>query len=256
MKAGKLFLVGMGPGGLEDMTFRAADVIRRCTVLCGYTRYMELLCGQMDQMAGKKILATPMHQETERCRMALEEAAQGNDVAMICSGDAGIYGMAGPVLGMQASFPGVETEIVPGITAAVSGAAILGAPLMNDFCVVSLSDLLTPWEIIEKRLHGAAAGDFVTVIYNPMSKKRTWQLKRACDIFMEYRGEDTACGWVRNIGREQQEKKLLTLAQLRQEQVDMFTTVYIGNSSLEKIGSRLVAPRGYAMDARSENDTP
>ena len=167
---------------------------------------------------------------------------------MICSGDAGIYGMAGPVLEMEGGYPDVEIELIPGITAAVSGAAILGAPLMNDFCVISLSDLLTPWEVIEKRLRGAAQGDFTAVIYNPMSGRRTWQLGRACEIFLAYRPGSSVCGWVRNIGRTGQESRILTLEELAKEKVDMFTTVYIGSSSMRFARSGLIAPRGYGID--------
>ncbi len=244
----------MGPGDAGNMTHRAAEAIRDSEVLCGYTVYIDLVKTIMPETADKRILTTPMHQEIERCRMALEEASEGRTVAMICSGDAGIYGMAGPVLELQETYPEVETEIIPGITAAVSGAAILGAPLMNDFCVVSLSDLMTGWDVIGRRLRGAAAGDFTTVIYNPMSKRRKDNLRRCCEIFLEYRSKDTPCGWVRNIGRDGKEKKLLTLEQLRDETVDMFTTVYIGNSSVKRSGSFLISPRGYHREAAGENE--
>ena len=153
--------------------------------------------------------------------------------------------MAGPLLQLGESFPDVEVEIVPGVTAALSGAALLGAPLDHDFCVISLSDLLTPWEIIEKRLECAAQGDFALCIYNPSSKKRADYLQKACDILLRYKSPDTLCGWVRNIGREGEEKKLLTLAQLREDQVDMFTTVFIGSSTTQNVGGRMVTPRGY-----------
>ena len=164
---------------------------------------------------------------------------------MICSGDAGVYGMAGPILQMAEDFPEVEIEIIPGVTAALAGAAVLGAPLMHDFAVISLSDLLTPWPVIEKRLDCAGAGDFVLCLYNPMSKKRRDHLRRACDILLKHRSGDTVCGWVKNIGREGQEHRLLTLAELREEQVDMFTTVFIGSQSTREISGRMVTPRGY-----------
>lgn len=252
MKEGILYLVGAGPGGIRDMTMRALDAIRSSSVLCGYTVYLDLIRSQLPESAGKRFLTTGMRQEKERCRMALEEAAGGECVAMICSGDAGIYGMAGPVLEMEKAYPCVGIEVIPGVTAAVSGAAILGAPLMNDFCVISLSDLLTPWETIEKRLRAAAQGDFVTVLYNPMSHRRTWQLPRACDIFLENTSSDTPCGWVRNIGRKDQEARHMTLRQLGQEKVDMFTTVFIGNSGMRQSGSYLIAPRGYERKAICE----
>ena len=166
-------------------------------------------------------------------------------VSMICSGDAGIYGMAGLIYEMSADYPDVEVEVIPGITAAVSGAAVLGAPLMNDFCVISLSDLMTPWEIIEKRLEGAGLGDFVVALYNPMSHKRRDHLKKACDILLKYRDGDTVCGWVQNIGREGCNSKILTLQELRTEEVDMFTTVFVGNSRTQLRSGRMVTPRGY-----------
>ena len=244
-KTGTLYLVGMGPGGMQDMTYRAVEAVRLCTVLCGYAHYVDLLLEQMPETAGKRILTTPMRREMERCYLAMEEASRGESVAMVCSGDAGIYGMAGPVLQMEQDFLNVAVEIIPGITAAVSGAALLGAPLMNDFCLISLSDLLIPWEVIERRIRSAAEGDFTAVIYNPMSTKRTWQLGRACEIFLEYRSGDTACGWVRNIGRRGQEKKILTLEQLSSEKVDMFTTIYIGSSTMLRSGDHLITQRGY-----------
>lgn len=254
-KEGRLYLVGMGPGNYRDMTNRAAEAIRRCEVLCGYTGYIDIIRTVMPEISQKEIISTPMRGEMERCRRALEAAKSGRLVAMICSGDAGIYGMAGPVLELLEEYPGAEVEVIPGLTAAVSGAALLGAVLMNDFCVVSLSDLMTPWDTIEQRLRGAAAGDFTTVIYNPMSKKRTQHLKRCCEIFLEYRPADTPCGWVRNIGREGEEKKLLTLAALKDEKVDMFTTVYIGSSTMKQSGDYLIAPRGY-RDKEGERDEP
>ena len=186
-----------------------------------------------------------MTRELERCRWALETADAGRTVAMLCSGDAGIYGMAGPVLELSAAFPEVAIEILPGITAAVSGAAVLGAPLMNDFCVISLSDRLTSWETISRRLRCAAEGDFSLCLYNPASRTRKTHLRRACDILLEHRAPDTVCGWVRNIGREGQEKKLMTLEELREETVDMFTTVFVGCEATRLINGRMVTLRGY-----------
>ena len=154
--------------------------------------------------------------------------------------------MAGPVLELAAACPEVQVEVIPGVTAALAGAAVLGAPLMNDFCTVSLSDLLTPWEVIEKRLRAAAAGDFALCLYNPMSRKRPDHLRRACTILMEAgKAPGTLCGWVQNIGREGQTSRLLTLEQLRDEKVDMFTTVFIGCESTRAVGGRMVTPRGY-----------
>ena len=238
----KVFVVGIGPGGAEFMTLQAQTALEQADVLCGYTVYVDLV---KERFPDKEVYTTPMRQELDRCRWALETASQGRTVALVCSGDAGVYGMAGPLLQLGESFPDVEVEIVPGVTAALSGAALLGAPLGHDFCVISLSDLLTPWEIIEKRLECAAQGDFALCIYNPSSKKRADYLQKACDILLRYKSPDTLCGWVRNIGREGEEKKLLTLAQLREEQVDMFTTVFIGSSTTQNVGGRMVTPRGY-----------
>ena len=168
---------------------------------------------------------------------------------MLCSGDAGVYGMAGPLLQLCPEFPEVEVEVVPGVTAALSGGAVLGAPLMHDFCVISLSDLLTPWETIENRLLCAARGDFAICLYNPSSKKRAGYLRRACDILLREKDGTTVCGWVRNIGREGLERRVLTLAELREETVDMFTTVFIGSSATREIGGWMVTPRGYEAKA-------
>ncbi len=238
----RLYVVGMGPGGIAQMTPQAVRAIEESQVVCGYTAYTDL-AGEL--LAGKEVLTTPMTRELERCRLALERAAGGQTTAMICSGDAGVYGMAGPILQLAEEFSQVEVEVVPGITAALSGAAVLGAPLMHDFAVISLSDLLTPWPVIEKRVAAAAEGDFVLCLYNPMSKKRVDHLRKACDQALRYRDGDTPCGWVRNIGREGQEHKVLSLSELREEQVDMFTTVFIGSSSTRVLGGRLVTPRGY-----------
>ena len=240
----KVYVVGIGPGSPEQITPQARAAMDRAEVLCGYTVYLELVKGLYPD---KDIYTTPMRQELERCRWALETAQSGRTVALLCSGDPGIYGMAGPLLELAQSFPEVEVEIVPGVTAALSGGALLGAPLGHDFCVISLSDLLTPWEVIERRLECAAQGDFALCLYNPASKKRADYLKRACDILLRYKNPETVCGWVRNIGRAGQEYKILNLAQLRGEQLDMFTTVFIGSSTTQNIGGRMVTPRGYRL---------
>ena len=238
----QLYVIGMGPGGGEQLTPQARRALEECAVLCGYTAYLALA---EEFQAGKELISTPMTRELERCRLALERAAAGQTTALICSGDAGVYGMAGPVLQLAEEFPEVDVEVIPGVTAALAGAAALGAPLMHDFAVISLSDLLTPWPVIERRLDCAGAGDFVVCLYNPMSKKRRDHLRRACDVLLKHRSGDTVCGWVKNIGRTGQEKRLLTLAELREEQVDMFTTVFIGSQSTREISGRMVTPRGY-----------
>lgn len=239
---GNIFLVGIGPGDAAHMTAAALAAMERADVLCGYTVYIDLVKNRFPE---KEIYTTPMTRELERCQWALEAAQSGKAVAMLCSGDAGVYGMAGPLLQLAEGVDNVDIEVIPGVTAALSGAAVLGAPLMNDFCVISLSDLLTPWEQIERRLRCAAGGDFVLCLYNPASKKRTGHLRRACDILLESKSPDTVCGWVRNIGREGQCSQLLPLSKLRDAQLDMFTTVFIGSGTTRAIGGRMVTPRGY-----------
>lgn len=224
------------------MTRQALAAMEKADILCGYTVYVDLV---KPLFPDKECYTTPMTQELERCRWALDQAAGGRTVALVCSGDAGVYGMAGPLLQLAEQYPAVDVEVVSGITSALSGAAALGAPLMHDFCVISLSDLLTPWQQIEKRLACAAAGDFVICLYNPSSKKRADYLQKACDILMREKSADTVCGWVRNIGRDGQESKVLTLGELRNEQVDMFTTVFIGSSTTRQLAGRVVTPRGY-----------
>lgn len=238
----EIYIVGMGPGREEDMTQEALTVLDSCDVIVGYTVYLNLLG---ERFLGKTFLSTPMRQEVERCRMCYEEAKKGKRVALICSGDAGIYGMASLMYEMSAEYPSCELTVVPGITAASSGAAVLGAPLNHDFCVISLSDLLTPWEKIEARLLGASQADFVICLYNPSSKKRHDYLQKACDLMMQYKSPDTVCGTVCNIGREGEEYHLMTLRELRDTQVDMFTTVFIGNSQTKEINGKMVTPRGY-----------
>lgn len=238
----KLYVAGLGPGAYEQMTMQAERALMESQVIAGYTVYVDLI---RPYFPDKEFLTTSMTRETERCRMALEKANEGNCVAMICSGDSGVYGMAGLILQLAPEYPEVSVEMIPGVTAALSGGAILGAPLGHDFAVISLSDLLTPMEVIEKRLRCAAEGDFAICIYNPSSKKRADYLRRACEILLEYKDQSTVCGLVKNIGREGQTTALLTLSALKDAQTDMFTTIYIGNSRTENILGRMVTPRGY-----------
>ena len=239
-----LYIVGMGSGSLGGMTGEAADAIERSTLVVGYTVYNELL---RPYFPGKEYYSTGMRQEKERVIYALEQAERGLEVSLVCSGDAGVYGMAGLAFGLSEKYPDVKIKVIAGVTAALSGAALLGSPLTNDFAVISLSDLLTPWEVIEKRLEGAAAGDFAIVLYNPMSKKRTDDLDRACGIILKYRSAGTPCGIAANIGREGERSGILTLGELQNTAVDMFTTVFVGNSVTRVIGGRLVTPRGYKI---------
>ena len=239
-----LYVVGLGPGGSRWMTWEARAALEQAEVLCGYTVYLDLIRGEFPD---KEYFSTPMTQEIERCRAALERARSGRTTALVCSGDAGVYGMAGPVLELAPQFPEVEIQVVPGVTAALAGAAVLGAPLMHDFAVLSLSDLLTPWEVIRRRLELAAQGDFVLCLYNPSSRRRRDHLRMACDIVLAHRGPETVCGWVRNAGRAQEEHQVLTLGELQEAQVDMVTTVFIGPAASRRIGDRMVTPRGYEL---------
>ena len=238
----KIYVTGLGPGASDQMTVQAKKVLEKCPVIIGYTVYIDII---REEFPDKIFLSTPMRREVDRCRMAFEEAGKGQDVAMVCSGDAGIYGMAGLIFEIGKEYPEVGVEIVPGITAASGGAAVLGAPLMHDFAVISLSDLLTPWEKIEKRIRAAAEADFVICIYNPSSKKRVDYLKKACGMILEYRKPETVCGMVRNIGRDGESYEILSLERLQDAQTDMFTTVFIGNSDTMVINGRMVTPRGY-----------
>ena len=237
-----IYLVGMGPGKEEMMTGEALKALEAADVIIGYTVYIKLLG---ERFADKKMRTTPMRQEEERCKLCFEEAKKGKQVAMVCSGDAGIYGMASLLYEMGKAYPDTEIFVIPGITAACSGAAVLGAPLNHDFCVISLSDLLTPWEKIEKRLLAAAGGDFAIAIYNPSSHKRKDYLKKACELMLQHKSPETVCGTVQNINREGETARVMTLAELKETQVDMFTTVFIGNSQTRNIDGKMVTPRGY-----------
>ena len=238
-----VYVVGLGPGDAQLLTAQARAALQSADVLCGYTVYVELVRPLFPE---KEVYATGMTREIDRYRWALETAQRGKTVALVCSGDAGVYGMASPLLELAAQYPGVQVEIVPGLTAALSGAAVLGAPLAHDFCVISLSDRLTPWAVIEKRLACAAAGDFCVALYNPSSKGRADYLKKAVQILRANgKAPETVCGLVRNIGREGQTARLLTLAELENTAVDMFTTVFIGNDATRNLGGKMVTPRGY-----------
>lgn len=238
----KIWIVGMGPGDENQMTGRAINVLEHVDVIVGYTVYLKLLG---ERFSGKKMLSTPMRQEVERCKMCFEEAQKGNCVAMICSGDAGVYGMASLMYEIGEAYPQVELEVVPGITAANSGAAMLGAPLNHDYCVISLSDLMTTWALIEKRLLMAAKGDFAIALYNPSSCKRVDYLEKACQILAQEIEPERPCGYVENIGRADSKIITCTLAELEEAKVNMFTTAFIGNSQTRMIDGKLITPRGY-----------
>ncbi|MDO4647137.1 MAG: precorrin-3B C(17)-methyltransferase [Eubacteriales bacterium] len=238
----KIYVIGIGPGEYEQMTLKAIHALESCDTIIGYTVYVDLV---KDHFAGKEFLTTPMKKEVDRCILAFEEARKGKTVSMICSGDAGVYGMAGLMYEVGVSYPEIELKIIPGVTAALGGASVLGAPLIHDFCLISLSDLLTPWEKIEARLLGASQADFAIVLYNPSSRKRHDYLQKACDLMMQYKSPDTVCGLVSQIAREGEAYQVMTLKELRDTKVDMFTTVFIGNSQTKELGGKMVTPRGY-----------
>lgn len=238
----KLYIVGFGCGSREGMTLEAEKAILNSDVIVGYTVYAELMNQYFSE---KEYFSTGMRQEKERVRYALQQAAAGKTVALVCSGDSAVYGMAGLAYELSAEFKGVEIEAVAGVTAALSGGAVLGAPLTHDFAVISLSDLLTPMEKILNRLKCAAEGDFTIALYNPSSKKRADYLGKACEILLKYKSPDTVCGYVKNIGREGQESRVFTLGELKNTKVDMFTMVFVGNSETKLIDGKMVTPRGY-----------
>lgn len=239
----KIYVVGLGPGNGEQMTLQARAALDSADILCGYPVYLDLI---RDLYPEKPTIATGMKREMERCQKALDAALDGKTVALVCSGDAGVYGMASPLLELAADHPEVEVEVVAGVTAALSGGAVLGAPLGHDLCLISLSDLLTPWEVIERRLQAAAMGDFIVCLYNPSSHKRADYLQRACDILIASgKAPETVCGLVRSIGRDGECARILPLSQLRDTQVDMFTTVFIGSAATRVLNGRMVTPRGY-----------
>ena len=242
MSKQKIYVVGIGPGAYQEMTGAAVAALEQSDVIVGYTVYIDLV---KEYFSDKVFLTTPMRKEVDRCVMAFEEAKKGQTVSMICSGDAGVYGMAGLIYEISERYPDVEIEIIPGVTAAIGGASVLGAPLIHDFCLISLSDLLTPWEKIQARLLGASQADFVICLYNPSSHKRHDYLQKACDLMMTYKSPDTVCGIVSNIAREGESSRVITLKELRDTKVDMFTTVFIGNSQTKVINGKMVTPRGY-----------
>ena len=250
--AGHIYIIGMGPGERLSMTEEAFVLMEKADVIVGYTVYIDLV---KEYFKEKEFYTTPMKQEIKRCRACYDFALEGKDVAFICSGDAGVYGMAAPMFELLPEYVNANPDfseenisVIPGVTAAISGAAVLGAPINHDFCVISLSDLLTPWEAIENRIACAIKGDFAIALYNPSSHKRHDYLQKACDIMLAAGAkEDRACGYVENIGREGENATTCTLAELRNASVNMFTTVFIGNSNTRILNNRLVTPRGYEL---------
>lgn len=248
---GKVYVVGFGPGDLTDMTVRAISAISTCDTIVGYKKYTDLLS---ESFKKQKIIANGMGGEMERCRIALKEAAAGHTVALVCSGDAGVYGMASPLLEAAAENCSVDIEIIPGVSAAMSGGALLGSPIAHDFAAISLSDALTPWDLIEKRLRLAAEADLCIAIYNPMSNRRPTSLKQACEVLLEVLPKDRVCGFARNVSREDEGWGICTLEELRDWKLDMFATVFVGSSATRRVSVRtgddvreyMVTPRGYS----------
>ncbi|ABG85021.1 precorrin-3B C(17)-methyltransferase [Clostridium perfringens] len=237
---GKLYVIGIGPGGLDEMTLRAVKAIEESDIIVGYTKYIEMV---KDLIKDKEIFKTGMRGEEERCREALE-LSKDKKVALISTGDSGIYGMAGLILEMRKD---ENVEIIPGITASSAAGSVLGAPLMHDNCNISLSDLMTPYEDIKKRVRFAAEGDFVISLYNPKSKGRPHYLRECVDIIKEFRGEETPIAVVRNALREGESKEIFTLKDFNDEVVDMFSIVIIGNSKSYIKDGYFVTPRGYKI---------
>ena len=239
---GKLIVVGIGPGNYENMTVRADRALQSCDTIIGYHVYVDLV---KERYPDKEFLTTPMTQEIQRCKKAIAEAQKGKTVAMVCSGDSGIYGMAALIYELRGENAEPEVEVIPGLTAACSGAALLGAPLTHDFAVISLSDRLTSWEKIEKRLEAAAMADLSIVLYNPASRGRPDHLRRACGILLRFLPEDRPCAVAQHIGREGENRRFYTLEQLSSAEVDMFCTVFVGNEMTRMLGGNMVTPRGY-----------
>jgi len=243
-KKGRLWIIGLGPGDPSLMPPLTWKALEDAQVIIGYTGYT---AGLADSLLSKEIIALPLGQERRRAVLAVERAGMGQSVAVVSSGDPGIYGMASLVLEtlQEHADAAIDAVVIPGISAINAAAALLGAPLGHDFAVISLSDLLTPWPVIEKRLSAAAAADFVIVLLNPKSRERTWQLERAMDLIRQHRADATPVGLVRNAYRPEQSVTVVALSELATAAVDMFTTVIIGNSATRSFGPRLVTPRGY-----------
>ncbi|MBQ1868358.1 precorrin-3B C(17)-methyltransferase [Selenomonas sp.] len=243
---GKITVIGIGPGSLEDMTPRARKAIEAAEVVAGYNTYIKLV---ESLLAGKKVIGTAMMQEIDRCRMAVAEAAAGRDTVVVSSGDAGVYGMAGLVLELILQLEPEERPefggVIAGVSAVNAAASVLGAPLMHDFAVISLSNLLTPWELICKRVEMAAQGDFVTALYNPKSKKRVQNIEEVREIMLKFRDPKTPVGIVTAASREKETKVISTLEDFTQEEINMFSLVVIGNSQTYVKDGWMITPRGY-----------
>ncbi len=271
---GELYLVGMGPGDLGGLTLRAREALEKAKVVIGYSTYIRLLEG-LGLLGGKEVVRKGMTEELDRAEEALNRALRGERVALVSGGDPGVYGMAAPLLelmeerglrrldggvGLPGRFGtgerGFYLEAIPGITAANAVASLLGSPLAHDTCLISLSDLLTPWPLIEHRLEAAGAGDFVVVLYNPQSKRRRWQLARSAEILLRHRPPETPAALVKGAYRAQQEVVLTTLAGLLTAEAGMLTTVVVGNRHTRFYEGTLLTPRGYGLKYNLETGEP
>lgn len=252
--AGKIYVIGIGPGSLDHLTGQALRAITCSEVIVGYRLYIELV---RDCIGNQQVVTSGMMQEEKRAREVIELAREGKTVALISSGDAGVYGMAGLIYELiEQSLLDIEVEVIPGITAVLAAAAELGAPLMQDFAVISLSDLMTPWETIRRRIHAAGEGDFVVGIYNPRSAKRQRQLVEAQEILLQYRSPSTPVGIIWNGTRPSQRKLVTTLLRIPFAEVDMFATLIIGNSETYESRGRIITPRGYLQRGHSAGERP
>ena len=251
MKNGKIYVVGIGPGCEADLTPAVAQALRESDVVVGYKYYFRFV--EQYLSPATECVDTGMKRERDRAQQAFELAEQGKRVCVISSGDSGIYGMAPLIYEMKRERGSdINIEVLPGISAFQKAASLLGAPIGHDFCVISLSDLMTPWELIERRIIAAAQADFVTAIYNPKSNERYWQLYRLKELFLKERSFDTPVGYVRQAGREEQQVTVTTLADFDPEQVDMFTVVLIGNSQSYNWNGCIITPRGYYREEQDE----
>ncbi len=240
-----LYIVGLGPGAQRQMTQEALDVLAKVDTIVGYITYIHLVA---DLIKDKKVVTTGMRGEIERSQKAIEIAKTGEDVAIISSGDAGIYGMAGLILEMAAKQEEhIDIKVIPGVTASIAAAAALGAPLMNDFCHISLSDLMTPWDVITQRIDAAAKADFVICLYNPRSKGRPNNLRQALDIILKYKSPETVVGIGKDVSRRHEIDKVTTIQDLDETEVNMTTIVIVGNKNTFVSDGRMVTPRGYTL---------
>ena len=240
-KNGKIYVVGIGPGKKGDMTFRAYEAMEKSDVIVGYKTYTDLV---KEYYPNKEIVSSSMMKEVDRCTDVLKMAKDGKNVALISSGDAGVYGMAGIML--EIADDKIEVEVIPGVTATNAAAAITGAPVMHDYVTISLSNLLTDWELIKKRLELAAQGDFVVSMYNPKSRGRVTQIEEAQKIMLKYKPKMTPVAIVRNAGRENEEYVVTTLEEMTKHEIDMLTIVIIGNSNTYVKNRKIITPRGYS----------